>query len=145
MEREDAVSPVIGTILLVAITVIILGVVSSFVFGMTENMQSTKIIAVTAQKVNDVTTEICTCTCCVLGGVGITLTNHGGKDARLLQDGENAFTGYIDGEVADGNGITLQKYVGSSGIYHAEIGRQHVVVKGNFIDGTQQVVLNTWA
>ncbi|WP_054847863.1 type IV pilin [Methanoculleus chikugoensis] len=47
-ENEEAVSPVIGVILMVAITVILAAVIAAFVFGMTGNVQTTKTVAVTA-------------------------------------------------------------------------------------------------
>ena len=45
---EDAVSPVIGVILMVAITVILAAVIAAFVFGMAGNVSKTRSIAVTA-------------------------------------------------------------------------------------------------
>jgi len=45
--KEEAVSPVIGVILMVAITVILAAVIGAFVFGMAGNVQSTKTVAVT--------------------------------------------------------------------------------------------------
>ena len=47
-ENEEAVSPVIGVILMVAITVILAAVIAAFVFGMGSNVQGTKTVAVTA-------------------------------------------------------------------------------------------------
>ncbi|WP_292492431.1 type IV pilin N-terminal domain-containing protein [Methanoculleus sp. 10] len=40
-ENEDAVSPVIGVILMVAITVILAAVIAAFVFGMSSDMPDT--------------------------------------------------------------------------------------------------------
>jgi len=50
-ENEDAVSPVIGVILMVAITVILAAVIAAFVFGMTGNVATTKTVAATTQLV----------------------------------------------------------------------------------------------
>ncbi len=50
--NEDAVSEVIGIILLVAITVIIAAVIAMYVFGLPANMKKTKVVAVTAQMEN---------------------------------------------------------------------------------------------
>ncbi len=47
---EDAVSPVIGVILMVAITVILAAVIAAFVFGMAGNVSKTRSVAVTATK-----------------------------------------------------------------------------------------------
>jgi FlaG/FlaF family flagellin (archaellin) len=49
-KNEDAVSPVIGIILMVVITVILAAVIAAFVFGMAGNLQKTKRVAVTASK-----------------------------------------------------------------------------------------------
>ncbi|HTY52729.1 MAG TPA: type IV pilin N-terminal domain-containing protein, partial [Methanomicrobiales archaeon] len=47
-QREDAVSPVIGVILMVAITVILAAVIAAFVFGMAGSVQKTKTVAASA-------------------------------------------------------------------------------------------------
>ena len=49
MKSEDAVSPVIGVILMVAITVILAAIIASFVFGSASNIQKTKVVAASAQ------------------------------------------------------------------------------------------------
>ena len=64
-KRDDAVSPVIGVILMVAITVLLAAVIAAFVFGMAGNVQSTKNVAAVAEQVN---------------ATGIVVTYHGGKD-----------------------------------------------------------------
>ena len=46
-KNEEAVSPVIGVILMVAITVILAAVIAAFVFGMAGNIQKTKVVAAT--------------------------------------------------------------------------------------------------
>ena len=48
--NEDAVSPVIGVILMVAITVILAAVIAAFVFGMAGNINKTKVVAATASQ-----------------------------------------------------------------------------------------------
>ena len=49
-KNEDAASPVIGVILLVAITIILAAVIAAFAFGMAGNLQKTKMVAATASK-----------------------------------------------------------------------------------------------
>ena len=61
---EDAVSPVIGVILMVAITVILAAVIAAFVFGMAGNVSKTRSIAVTAGT----------------SGTNFTTTYNGGPD-----------------------------------------------------------------
>jgi len=50
--NEEAVSPVIGVILMVAVTVILAAVIAAFVFGMAGNIQTTKVVEVTVERVN---------------------------------------------------------------------------------------------
>ena len=132
---EDAVSPVIGVILMVAITVILAAVIAAFVFGMAGNVSKTRTIAVTATKqANDV-----------------AVTNNGGPDINdLLSYGVNVT--YNNGTAAyDGgtgaNGLpALGKATGSSIKFTAgtSTGKDHVIVVGRFNDGTSQVVLDTY-
>jgi len=48
MKNDEAVSPVIGVILMVAITVILAAVIAAFVFGLAGTTQATKSVGVTA-------------------------------------------------------------------------------------------------
>ena len=64
-ENEDAVSPVIGVILMVAITVILAAVIAAFVFGMAGSVDTQqKTVAATAQ----------------LSGSFVIVTYQGGPD-----------------------------------------------------------------
>ena len=68
-KNDEAVSPVIGVILMVAITVILAAVIAAFVFGMSGNISKTKVVAVT------VTTARC---------VPYHVTYQGGQDYRFI-------------------------------------------------------------
>jgi len=68
-ENEDAVSPVIGVILMVAITVILAAVIAAFVFGMGSNIQTQKTVGVNLQK----------------DGTALKVTIAGGPDLPALQ------------------------------------------------------------
>jgi len=143
-ENEDAVSPVIGVILMVAITVILAAVIAAFVFGMAGNIQSTKSVAVTAtQQGND-----------------IIVTYQGGADSNSVA--------YLRVEVptekkyfysTDGNTVTSKSTVptdsevaaaagkipvGSNWKFTGTANRDHVVVAAHFSDGSDQVVLDTF-
>ena len=140
-ENEEAVSPVIGVILMVAITVILAAVIAAFVFGMTGNVQTTKNVAVTVgQNANN-----------------IVLTYQGGADADTLDylkvtiqpNGQTAVTNVTtgsDGTFAatgtGGSGLEVGAVMQFGGV--ATTGRDHVVVVGHFADGTDQVVLDTY-
>ena len=138
-QNEEAVSPVIGVILMVAITVILAAVIAAFVFGMTGSVQTQKTIAVTAgQNANDV-----------------VLTYQGGADATSLQylritvnSGAANYTVDADGSIANSRSSTAVNtlHVGSV-MTITNVGsasRDHVVVTGRFADGSDQVVLDTY-
>jgi len=139
MTRDNAVSPVIGSILLVAITVIIAAVIAAFVFGMTGDIQQTRVVAITSDiSQNDAPAKV------------VVITNHGGKDASSLVDVLIQIQGddCADPTTGPANPLTTEfaQTVGSSircvGTSPGE--REHLVVTGTFIDGTRQVLLDTY-
>jgi flagellin-like protein len=128
LRREDAVSPVIGVILMVAITVILAAVIAAFVFGMASGVQKTKSVAATARQMQS----------------DIIITWQGGTDNAAVSSYnisiENA-TGSKSGPVnvptnIVGNSTKMGGW-GSSG-------QDKVVVVAVFTDGTSQVVLDTY-
>jgi flagellin-like protein len=121
---DEAVSPVIGVILMVAITVILAAVIAAFVFGMAGNIQKTKIVAATATHT----------------GITIIVTWNGGQDNSKVAVYNvtlgNALTPQLlNAPPTVGNASTFGGYTGS---------QNHVVVSATFTDGTQQVVLDTY-
>src|SRR5665647_1096452 len=68
-KNDEAVSPVIGVILMVAITVILAAVIAAFVFGMSGNIQKTKVVSATLTRPNS---------------TAVTSTYQGGQDASAL-------------------------------------------------------------
>ena len=140
-KNEDAVSPVIGVILMVAITVILAAVIAAFVFGMAGNISKTKVVAATVQQPD---------------ATHIVVTYQGGQDASTFS-GANVSVTTSDGTiVATGqfvptNGVNgqLSTTVGSSCTAtspagHDFSGRDHVVVTAWFTDGSQQVILDNF-
>ncbi len=143
-ENEDAVSPVIGVILMVAITVILAAVIAAFVFGMGSNVGTTKVVAVTASQ----------------NGDDIILTYHGGADASTLKflmirvDPGDTTEGKETYYTVDESGSLSTTKTGLSTTL--EVGavmtieqkgtdqRDHVVVTGHFADGSDHVVLDTF-
>ncbi|MGA7798815.1 MAG: type IV pilin N-terminal domain-containing protein [Methanoregula sp.] len=71
-KNEDAVSAVIGVVLMVAVTIIVAAVIATFAFGMAGNLQKTKGVAATASKpsLNE-----------------ILITYQGGQDASTFSYG----------------------------------------------------------
>ena len=124
IKREDAVSPVIGVILMVAITVILAAVIAAFVFGMAGGVQKTKTVAATASQ----------------NGNNIVVTWEGGQD-----------NGYVSGygvNIKDNTNIQVfnSAIVGNSSLFVGQgtPGNDHVVVNASFTDGSGQVVLDTY-
>lgn len=136
-ENEEAVSPVIGVILMVAITVILAAVIAVFVFGMAGDVQSTKSIGVTAKQ---------------SGGSAI-ITYMGGPDHASVE----SIAATIDGSPWTGDTTnvtstnTAEPDVGASWTVKMSklagspdpADQNRVVVIATFSDGTSQVLLDT--
>ncbi len=128
-KNEEAVSPVIGVILMVAITVILAAVIAAFVFGMAGNISKTKVVAATAQRVD---------------GNTIRITYMGGQDSAGLEiigftvnDTCNAGTvGTAGTTYPIGNSTTLTTACSTAP------GKNHVVGVGTWSDGTNQVIVD---
>lgn len=137
--NDNAVSPVIGVILMVAMTVILAAIVAAFVFGMAGSVQKTKIVAVTAQQPN---------------GEQIIVTYHGGSNSDSLTSlnvtvtasdasaaGEITYSPDADGVMTPVVGNSLTATCENPGGFS---GNDHVVVVGAFEDGTSQILLDTF-
>ena len=132
-KNEEAVSPVIGVILMVAITVILAAVIAAFVFGMAGNISKTKVVAATAQQPTATT---------------IVVTYQGGQDATTCtsivwtvneDDGTSLSTTMM------GTGLPTTLVVGTSRTFTGDFSeRNHVVGVATFSDGSQQVILDNF-
>ena len=127
---EDAVSPVIGVILMVAITVILAAVIGAFVFGMGSGVQRTYTVGVTAaQNASDT----------------VACTFQGGPDAAAVMYLNCSVDGGTVYSVSGTTAGTTPVVVGTTwygGAADAE--RNHVIVTARFEDGSVQVVLDTY-
>ena len=123
-KNDEAVSPVIGVILMVAITVILAAVIAAFVFGMAGNVQSTKVVSLTASK---------------NATGGITITNMGGSDVTTLQSvtvtvgTQNPVTYTTTGPTAIGKTAIITGTAGTA---------ERVLIIGKFSDGAEQILLD---
>jgi flagellin-like protein len=139
MKNEDAVSPIIGTVLMVAITVILAAIIALYVFGVPANVTKTKIVAVTAQLENS---------------GDIVIMYQGGQDDQTLSSIRIIAPDSTTWHPIDSSGTLLD-----SGSTYAKpnIGavmrlnknplwpdRKHILVVGTFIDGADQVILDTY-
>ena len=123
-DDDDAVSPVIGVILMVAITVIMAAIIGAFVYGYGGSMTQTKDVAATARHVGDT----------------IYVTFVGGPDQALV----NNLAALVNGTAPSGGDFTTYA-VGDSVSDSPNTGTTtHVVVTADFTDGTSQVILDSF-
>jgi flagellin-like protein len=125
IENNSAVSPVIGVLLMVAITVILAAVIAVFVFNMAGTIQTGKVVAITMQQPD---------------GTHIALTNMGGQDVGRLVSIN------VTGDLVP-SADKLKAPVGSTQTYElgAGVGPKHIIAVGLFKDGTEQVLLDSYA
>ncbi|MCK9593630.1 MAG: type IV pilin N-terminal domain-containing protein [Methanoregula sp.] len=126
-KNDEAVSPVIGVILMVAITVILAAVIAAFVFGMSGNIQKTKVVSVgltrtTANSVNAIF--------------------NGGQDASStmtisFREGTNTTVAAL---MSNG---TSPISVGTIATMYTASSPTQIVAVGHFSDGSDQIVLDT--
>jgi archaeal type IV pilus assembly protein PilA len=131
-KNDEAVSPVIGVILMVAITVILAAVIAAFVFGMAGNISKTKVVAATAQQS---TTD------------KIAVTYQGGQDAAtcigIVWTASTETGSTLSGNVMGSTGGSTALVVGTTSTIGGSPGRDHVVGTAYFTDGTQQVIYDS--
>jgi flagellin-like protein len=124
-KNDEAVSPVIGVILMVAITVILAAVIAAFVFGMAGGISNTKSVAATAQQV---------------GGDEVQVTYQGGQDNVDVL----SIIATVEGTTST-NPQVMGNTVGSALVFNGDFsGRDHVVVTAVFTDSSRQVILDTY-
>ena len=126
-KNEEAVSPVIGVILMVAITVILAAVIAAFVFGMAGNVGKTKVIAITAGRPTSTQLQV---------------TNMGGPDVGTL-----SLLTITGNQVSGGAAIsskTIGVATGSTKTVTVVAGKVRVLVTGTFSDSSSQVLLDTY-
>jgi len=132
-KNDEAVSPVIGVILMVAITVILAAVIAAFVFGMAGNISKTKVIAATAQQPDANT---------------ISVTYQGGQDAAstvnltttVTASNGNTYSDTI-GDTTGTLAVGCASKITQTGMFG---GKDHVVSVAYFTDGTSQVILDNF-
>jgi flagellin-like protein len=125
--NERAVSEVMGTILMVALVVILAAVIGALVFGLAGSMQSTNLVGVSAIKENNL----------------ILVTFTGGEKADQLYRLNVSINGNNAGALGTSPWTTPIRVGNSSYFSGATSGSDHLVITGWFADGTQQVVMDT--
>ena len=158
IKEEEAVSPVIGVILMVAITVILAAVIGAFVFGMGGSLKKTYMVGVTATQVTSTTVDVT-----FQGGPDANLVHYmnvsiDGNEFRCTAAGDNTAlaaqtgsTSPVFGDPSSDNSVvsvgTAVTLGGSSTAAEnggISSGRDHLVVAATFLDGTKQIVLDTY-
>jgi flagellin-like protein len=158
IKEEEAVSPVIGVILMVAITVILAAVIGAFVFGMGGSLKKTYVVGVTATQTSSNAVDVT-----FQGGPDAGLVHYinvtiGGNEYRRENlDDTSAFTNHssytyttfgapstANSVVAVGTAVTLGGSSDTAENGGISAGRDHVVATACFLDGTKQIILDTY-
>jgi flagellin-like protein len=136
MKNSEAVSPVIGTILMVMISVMLGGIIGIYAFGMSSSVQNIRMVA----------------TSVVQSGSDIQITYQGGQAQPDLYsmsitapDGTTYYTVSSSGALST-TGTPATPDVGAVMILYgnATSGQDRVVVIGHFNDGSSQVISDTF-
>jgi FlaG/FlaF family flagellin (archaellin) len=142
--NDSAISP-ISEIIIIAVVVILGAIIATFFLGTGENIQQQYVIEIAAKQTD---------------ADKIIVTFYGGKEANKVLFINVSVNGYYsNGSTGWDNTTELNTFDGD-GINPIETGNSrnltdvsgiaitrkmdHVVVVGKFIDGTMQVVLNTY-
>jgi flagellin-like protein len=124
-KNDEAVSPVIGVILMVAITVILAAVIAAFVFGMSGNIQKTKIVSVGLSRTSP---------------TNVNAIFNGGQDASSAYSIN--FTGTNVTTVMMGSGTTAIT-VGTMQAITVSSSPVEIIAVGKFSDGSSQIILDS--
>jgi archaeal type IV pilus assembly protein PilA len=135
-KNDEAMSPVIGTILMVMIAVMLGAIIGIYAFGISSNVQNIRIIA----------------TSVVQSGSDILITYQGGQahpdlaSMAIIAPNATTFITVSSGGALSTTGTPVCPDVGSvmvlSGAGTSD--QDHVMVIGNFNDGSSQVISDTF-
>lgn len=122
INNDEAVSPVIGVILMVAITVILAAVIAAFVFGLAGSTGSAKNVGLT---VSGNTSQF-------------VVTVQGGTDLPTLE--------YMNWSYANGSNLIFplanNPKVGDAYIVQSSTTGNRLIITGYFTDGSTQVLFD---
>ena len=123
---EAAVSEVMGSILMVAVTVIFALLIGATLLSLVGSMQQTRVVGVVAVRLN---------------ATFVSITYYGSDTPDQVYQLNISANGM--GPTALGSGTTPLEVGTSTMVSATAPGNNHMVVTGAFSDGTRQVVLNT--
>ena len=124
--HEAAVSEVMGSILMVAVTVIFAMLIGATGLSLVGSMQQTRVVGVVGVRLN---------------ATFVSITYHGSDKPDQVYQLNISVNGM--GPKALGSGTTPPDVGTSTMISATAPGKDHMVVTGAFSDGTRQVVHNT--
>lgn len=129
--NEDGVSPVIGVILMVAITVILAAIIAMFVFGMTDSVGSAKVVGLTVTEGSAIGSNS-----------SVDILWQGGNDIGTL----TKITGTIgEGSIKDYEDTTtfaVGKITSIDTATEDDISGKRVILVGHFADGNTQILFD---
>jgi len=123
-DNEEAVSPVIGVILMVAITVILAAVIAAFVFGLAGSQTASKTVGLNVQ---------------ANGTQGFTILITGGADVPTLNQLNYTVNGVTGASLAAGPYTVGQQLINSSAF---ELNGKRMIITGTFKDGSTVVLFD---
>ena len=143
-KNDNAVSPVIGTVLMVALTVILAAVIGAFVFGVPTNIQKSKLMAASIQVERN--------------EGAVLLSYHGGPDDPSLStihitapNGTVWYTSNTDGSLTINTASSpapakpnLGAVMKLSPAPDWPSGKKRILAVGSFDDGVDQIILDTY-
>jgi flagellin-like protein len=124
INNDEAVSPVIGVILMVAITVILAAVIAAFVFGLAGSTGTSKNVGLTVAA-NDTAFKVT-----VQGGTDLPTCNN-----LSWTNGNGTSYGIISGTPTVGQVFTIYPGV-------ATTAGSRLIITGTFTDGATQVLFD---
>ena len=136
VKNDNAMSPVIGTILMVMISVMLGAIIGVYAFGMSTSVQNIRMVATSVTQ----------------SGSDILITYQGGDAqpdlysmAITAPDGTTYYTVSTRGAL-NTTGTPVTPDIGAVMVLHgaATSGQDHVVVIGHFVDGSSQIISDTF-
>ena len=122
-KNEEAVSPVIGVILMVAVTVILAAIIAAFVFNMAGSMQGSKTVGMTLTQNAS-------------GNAVGTIT--GGPDLKSLNQVNVSINGATQTVFIPSGSIAVGKYNTTA----ASVSGQRVQLIGYYTDGSTAIIID---
>jgi len=137
IQNEEAVSPVIGVILMVAITVILAAVIAAFVFGLAGTTSTAKNVGLTVSVLPEDSTHA--------GEYYAAITINGGTDIPTLNELKYSINGganwYDVSALSGGTSSAVGEFTVGRIVYTTKsVKGETLQIKGIFDDGSEQIL-----